>query len=232
MKVITILLVCGQGLLKEGLLTLIRSQRDFQLAGVETTGLEALRVAAERRPRIALIDADLPPKALDHLLRSLPTAAPESRVILLSRGLDSAEAIRAIQLGVRGVVNTSASAAVVFKSIRTVMAGEYWISRDLVSALARAVANGTEANSAAAPKYDLTPREREIFALVVSGCSNKDAAQRLELSVETVKHHLTSVFDKVGVSSRLELALFAAAHGLIEASPGGEPDTQPASQAL
>ena len=89
--------------------------------------------------------------------------------------------------------------------------------------------DGTEANSAAVPKYDLTPREREIFALVVSGCSNKDAAQRLELSVETVKHRLTSVFDKVGVSSRLELALFAAAHGLLEASPGGEPE--PASQA-
>ena len=140
--------------------------------------------------------------------------------------------MRAIQLGVRGVVNTSASAAVVFKSIRTVMAGEYWISRDLVSALARTVADGTEANSAAVPKDDLPPREREIFALVVSGCSNKNAAQRLELSVETVKHHLTSLFGKVGVSSRLELALFAAAHGLLEASPGGEPDTEPVSQAL
>ena len=67
---------------------------------------------------------------------------------------------------------------------------------------------------------------------MASGCTNKDAAQRLELSVETVKHHLTSIFDKVGVSSRLELALFAAAHGFIEASPGGAPDTEPARQAL
>ena len=203
------------------------------MAGVETTGLDALRVAAERRPRIVLIDAALAPSALDHLLRSLPTVAPESRVILLSRSLDSTEAMRAVQLGVRGLVNTAASSALVFKCIRKVTAGEYWIGRDLVSALARTLANGggTEANSVAAPKYDLTPREREVFALVVGGCTNKDAAQQLELSVETVKHHITSIFDKIGVSSRLELALFAAAHGLIETSPGA-PDSEPASQAL
>ncbi len=98
--------------------------------------------------------------------------------------------------------------------------------------LARTVANGTGANSVAAPKYDLTPREREIFALVAGGCSNKDAAQQLKLSVETIKHHITSIFDKIGVSSRLELALFAAAHGLIETSPAGPLDTESARQAL
>ena len=62
---------------------------------------------------------------------------------------------------------------------------------------------------------------------MAGGCSNKDAAQQLRLSVETVKHHVTSIFDKIGVSSRLELALFAAAHGLIETSPGA-PDSEPA----
>ena len=227
MKIITILLVSGQGLLREGLLTLMRSQRDFNMAGVEATGLDALRVAAERRPGIVLIDADLPPSALDHLLQSLPTAAPEARVILLSRGLDSAEAIRAVQLGVRGMLSTSASPALVFRCIRTVMAGEYWIGRGLVSALARTVANGPGANGAAVPAYDLTPRQREILALVAGGCTNKDAAQQLKLSVETVKHHITSIFDKVGVSSRLELAIFAVAHGLIEASPVGGPITKP-----
>lgn len=231
-KAITILLVSGQGLLREGLLTLIRSQRDFHMAGVETTGLDALRVAAERHPGIVLIDADLPPSALDHLLRSLPTAAPEGKVILLTRGLDSAEAIRAVQLGVRGLVNTSAPPALVFKCIRTVMAGEYWIGRGLVSALARTVANGTGANGVAVPTYDLTPRQREILALVAGGCTNKDAAQQLKLSVETVKHHITSIFDKVGVSSRLELAIFAVAHGLIEASPAGAVITEPRRKAL
>ncbi len=94
------------------------------MAGVETTGLDALRVAAERLPRIVLIDGALAPSALDHLLRSLPTVAPESRVILLSRRLDSTEAMRAVQLGVRGLVNTASSSALVFKSIRAVVAGE------------------------------------------------------------------------------------------------------------
>ena len=77
------------------------------------------------------------------------------------------------------------------------------------------------------PTYDLTPRQREILALVAGGCTNKDAAQQLKLSVETLKHHITNIFDKVGVSSRLELAIFAVAHGLIEASPAGAPVTEP-----
>ena len=231
-KVITILFVSAQGLLKEGLLTLLRSQRDFHIAGVESTGLDAARVAARLQPHVVLIDADLPRNAQDHLLRSLPAASPGSRAMLLFRGLDPTEAVRAIQTGVRGLVNTSASSAQVFKSIRTVMAGEYWVSRGLVSALARTVANGTAPNGAVAPSFDLTPREREVLALVAGGGTNKDAAQQLELSVETVKHHLTSIFDKTGVSTRLELAMFALAHGLIEASPVGESNTEPRRQAL
>ena len=216
-KTITVLFVSGQGLLRDAFHTLIRSEPDFQIVGVESTGIDAVHLAAQRRPDIVLIDADLPKEALDYLIRSLPAAAPRSRAILLFHKLDHVQAVRAVRLGVRGLVNRSASSPVVFKSIRKVMAGEYWITRDLVSELAKALADDGAGGNGSQP-FNLTPREREVLALVASGYTNKDTAERLGLSVETVKHHLTSIFDKTGVSSRLELATFAVAHGLTDAS--------------
>ncbi len=215
MKIITILLVSGHGLLRDGLMVLMQREDDLQVVGVESIGLDALRVAAASRPQIVLVDSTLSPIGLDHLLRSLPTAAPESRVILLSSGLESAEAARIIQLGVRGMVDTAASSAVVFKCIRTVMAGEYWFGRELFSELARIVVDGSGANTVSAPKYNLSPREYEVLGLVASGGTNKGVAGQLNLSIVTVKHHVTSIFDKVGVSSRTELAIFAMNNGLI-----------------
>ena len=94
------------------------------------------------------------------------------------------------------------------------MDGEYWIGRNNVNGLVQAIQSAQGANETRERPFGLTPREMEVIAAIVDGSSNKDIAQRFAISEQTVKHHLSSIFDKVGVSNRLELALFSVNHQL------------------
>jgi DNA-binding NarL/FixJ family response regulator len=113
-----------------------------------------------------------------------------------------------LQLGARGVVMKEAATQLLMKAIRTVMAGEYWIGREAVGDIVEFMR--LNASGDRPPKnFGLTKREMDILMTIVAGLSNKEIARKFSLSEDTVKHHLTNIFDKVGVGSRLELALFA-----------------------
>jgi DNA-binding NarL/FixJ family response regulator len=133
--------------------------------------------------------------------------------VLLTAAIESHQVLEAVRLGVRGVVQKDAATELLLKAIRTVMSGQYWVGRekvaDIVELLRRPTPTGRK-------NFGLTPRELEIVGTVVSGFSNRDIAQKLKVSEDTVKHHLTNIFNKTGVSSRLELALFAINHQLTE----------------
>ena len=105
-----------------------------------------------------------------------------------------------------------------FKAIRTVMSGEYWIGRESVSDIIQTLRDlayfiRTERRK---DNFGLTPRELEIVRALSAGDTNKDIAKRFSISEQTVKHHLTNIFNKTGVSQRLELALFALSHNLMD----------------
>ena len=109
------------------------------------------------------------------------------------------------------------STELLLKSIRSVVAGQYWVGREAVTDLVRVLrdlipAAGEEAKKKA---FGLTPRELEVVSAIVLGYTNKDIARKFTISEDTVKHHLTNIFDKVGVSNRLELALFSIEHRLV-----------------
>jgi DNA-binding NarL/FixJ family response regulator len=110
------------------------------------------------------------------------------------------------------VLQHDQSAALLFKSIRTVAMGEYWVDRALVGKLARQVQFATT-------PFGLTARQRQVVSLLVAGYSNREIAERFKLSSNTVKHHLTSIFDKTGASTRVELAVFALHHGIAGSDP-------------
>jgi two-component system nitrate/nitrite response regulator NarL len=112
------------------------------------------------------------------------------------------------------VILKETATELLLKCVRAVVAGEYWIGRDSVSDLVRYLQAGDERERATS--FGLTPRERQVVRAVAAGSTNKDIAAELRISEDTVKHHLTNIFDKVGVSTRLELALFATARGLHE----------------
>jgi len=149
-------------------------------------------------------------------LRELATWSIPVRTIILAAEVERAEIVEAIQLGARGVVLKESATEVLVECICSVMAGRYWIGKEKISDLVQALHSLLPRVAARpAPKsFGLTPRELDIVAAIVAGYMNKDIAQRFSISENTVKHHLTKIFDKLGVSNRLELALFAAEHQL------------------
>ena len=137
-----------------------------------------------------------------------------TKAIVLTAAIGRIETVQAVQLGARGVVLKADASRQLFESIVAVASGNFWLGSqklpDQEKALRKALADG----GVESDDFDLSPREREILVALAEGLSNRDIAERFKLSEVTVKHHLNSIFDKCGVSNRLELALFALRHGL------------------
>jgi DNA-binding NarL/FixJ family response regulator len=151
-------------------------------------------------------------------LRELATATVPVRTILLTAAIEPPQVVEALQLGARGIVLKSVGVAqLLVKSIHAVMAGQYWVGHESVTDLVKALREFLPRELEASQKktFGLTSREIEIVAKIVLGYTNKDVAQEFSISEDTVKRHLTNIFDKLGVSNRLELALFALKHQLV-----------------
>ncbi len=134
-------------------------------------------------------------------------------MILLTAAVEPADLLHAIQRGARGVVLKESATRRLIEGIHRVMEGKYLIGADVADDLADAVRQAVPDRPR---QYGLTARECEIIAAIVAGQSNREIASHLAISLQTVKHHLTSIFDKTGMSTRLELALFAIRQGLID----------------
>jgi two-component system nitrate/nitrite response regulator NarL len=198
---------------------LIETENGFSVAGEAGNGSEAVRKARELKPDVVLLDLAMPRRSGLEALRDLAAAGCAAHTIVLTAAIDKFQLVEALRLGARGVVLKDSAIEMLPEAIHSVMAGQYWVARetvgDLIAALRSVV---SPAGSPAEQKFDLTDRELEIVETVVAGYSNKDIASRFSISQHTVKHHLSSIFDKLGVYSRLELALFALNHELVKRS--------------
>jgi two-component system nitrate/nitrite response regulator NarL len=195
---------------RDGLRRLLETEPGFEVVAEAIDGLDASRIVRDVHPDVMLLDVAMPRMGGVEALTTMQQDA--TRVILLTAGIEPSELMRAIQLGARGVVLKESATRLLIDGIHCVMDDKYVIGAGVVDDREQAVRQaGTKENR----QYGLTPRELEIVSAIVSGDSNRDIADRLSISLQTVKHHLTSIFDKTGVSTRLELALFAIRHGLI-----------------
>jgi DNA-binding NarL/FixJ family response regulator len=187
------------------------------VVGEAGDGVEAVRLARRLKPDILLLDVAMPRKDGMDVLRDLLNSGLSVRTILLTAAVERRQVVEALQLGACGVVLKESSTELLIKSIRSVMAGQFWLEQgsvaDLVQALRDSALPGT--SSPERRKFSLTARELEIIKTIVAGYTNKDIAEKFSLSEHTVKHHLTNIFDKLGVSNRLELALFVVDHHLV-----------------
>lgn len=213
---IRILIADDHPIFRDGLRRLLETQPDFVVVGEAADGAEALQLAGELKPDVLLLDLSMPKRSGLEVLDELGRAGIEVKTMLLVAGIGKTERMKGLQLGARGIVLKETPTDLLLKSIRTVMTGGYWVGRETVSDLVQALARVQTGERDLGPgNWRLTRREQEMLALVVSGYTNKDIAQKCSLSEDTVKHHLTSIFDKTGVSNRLELALFAIHHRLV-----------------
>jgi two-component system, NarL family, nitrate/nitrite response regulator NarL len=197
---------------RDGLKRLLESEPGFKVVAEAANGVDAVRIAREATPDVLLLDVAMPRMGGIEAMRTPDVAS--TRVILLTAAIDPSELLRAVQFGARGVVLKESATRDLINGIHRVMDGKLLIGTEIADDLAQAV---RQAGSQRERPYGLTPREVDIVDAIAAGESNRDIAARLNISLQTVKHHLTSIFDKTGTSSRLELAVFAIRQGIVDA---------------
>jgi DNA-binding NarL/FixJ family response regulator len=215
-RTIRILLVEDHAVVRAGLRLLIESRPGLLVIGEATNHDDALALAAREQPDIILLDLDLGAEHGRDLLPRLLAAASQARVLILTGVRDADEHRQAIRQGAMGLVLKQQAPDTLLKAIEKVHAGEVWVDRTMLAhVLSEMVSGGPRpADTTAARIASLTDREREVLALVTNGLKNKRISERLSITETTVRHHLTSIFAKLGVESRLELVIFAHQHGL------------------
>lgn len=215
---VRILIADDHAIFRAGLRKLLESEPGFEVVGEAADGAAAARLVRQLNPDILLLDLAMPRGSGLEVLHELAQRDSPVFAVLLTAAIDKKQILEALQLGARGVVLKEAATELLFRCIRTVMGGQYWVGRDSVSSLVRALRGlmPTPGEGARRKKFGLTPRELEVVAAVVAGYTNRDMAEKFSISEQTVKHHLSNAFDKLGVSTRLELALFAVNHHLVE----------------
>lgn len=197
---------------RDGLKRLLESEPGFKVVAEAADGVDAIRVTQEAKPDVLLLDVAMPRMGGIEAMGTPEVGS--TRVIFLTAAIDPNELLRAVQFGARGVVLKESATRDLIDGIHRVMDGKLLIGAEIADDLAQAV---RQTGSQRDRPYGLTPREIEIIDAIAAGDSNREIGVRLNISLQTVKHHLTSIFDKTGTSSRLELALFAIRHGIVEA---------------
>jgi len=216
---VRILIADDHTIFRDGLRRLLESEPEFEVIGEASDGSEAVSSARRLHPDVLLLDLAMPRvPGMDALRELTSDSGSDTKIIILTAAIEKAQIVEALQIGARGIILKESATQLLLKGIRSVMAGQYWVGRESVNDIVeylKSTAAGAQAD-AQAKNFGLTKREMEILGTIVAGFTNKEIAKKFSLSEDTVKHHLTNIFDKVGVSSRLELALFAINHRLAE----------------
>src|SRR5437879_5414138 len=221
-ELIRIVIADDHPIFRDGLRKLLMLEEDFRVVAEARDGKEGLEGLDEHQPDILLLDLKMP--GLDGLtaLQKLQNSRTKTKVIVLTASEDKSEFVQAVKFGTSGIVLKQTATELLIKSIRKVHAGEIWLDSNTTAAVMRQFASPEETPLPAAPppptrdreRSPLSQREREIVSLVAQGFKNKEMAEKMFISEQTVKNHLHNIFDKLGVSDRLELALYAIHNNL------------------
>jgi DNA-binding NarL/FixJ family response regulator len=206
-KKIRIAIADDHAVLRESLVALLANQRDFEICGAAANGHEALEVAQMCHPDVLVLDLFMPEGDGFDVLRTLDRAGSRVASVVLTGSDNHLDYVQVVRLGARGLVLKGDNPEVLFSAIRSVANGELAFKDEI----ARQVLNSmvVEQRPTHGALHRLSERERQIAALVARGLKNRDIAEQLSISENTVKRHMQSIFNKTGARDRLELAVFA-----------------------
>jgi DNA-binding NarL/FixJ family response regulator len=210
---IRVALLDDHTLFRDGLRRLLDTEPDIDMVAEAKSGAEIFPLIEREQPDLLLLDLNLQNESGLDLLPRLLEQFPQLKILVLTASIDQEDRVNSIKLGAKGVVLKYAASENLIKSIRKVAEGEMWVDHETTKKLFEELADkrGPKAES---PLDLLTDREREVTALVGEGMRNKEIADRLFISERTVKTHISNIFQKLDLSDRLELALFAINQGL------------------
>ncbi|HEX7175525.1 MAG TPA: response regulator transcription factor [Pyrinomonadaceae bacterium] len=216
---VNILIVDDHAVLRAGIRLLIETDKRFAVCGEAENCRDALDLAQSTQPDLILLDIDLDGENSLECVPSLLKVSPASRVLVLTGHSDEDVHAQALRAGAIGLVLKKEAASVLLKAIDKVDQGEVWFDRatmgSVLSEMSRGGGRASE-DIEGAKIATLTDREREVVTLIGEGLKNKHIADRLCISETTVRHHLTSIFDKLGVTDRLVLVIYAYRHNLVK----------------
>ena len=191
-------------LFRDGVRRALEAGQEFEVVGEVSEGEATVHMVLSRRPDVLLLDLALPDISGIEVLRRLNDAGAKVRTLILTGAIDRLQTLEVLQLGARGVLMKDAAGHLLVKALRAIMKGEYWIGR-------QTMADWTEyARQHRAPRLMLTDRERQVIVRMLEGMSNREIAEALSVGEETIKTHVSNIYRKLGISNRMELALYVA----------------------
>lgn len=212
---IRVLVADDHTIFREGLCRLLEAEHDISVIGEARSGRECIELTGKLKPDVVLLDLKMPDQDGLTVLTELGGTESQVRTIVLTASEDEQDYVETVKRGARGIVLKQAATERLLEGIRKVHRGEIWIDQRVAAEVMKAMTRPGPAPGAAGEKGLLTPREAEIVTLVTQGFRNKEIAEKLAISEQTVKNHLQNIYDKLGVSDRLELALYALHHKLV-----------------
>jgi two-component system nitrate/nitrite response regulator NarL len=201
-------------LVRSGLRALLSRQPDFRIVAETESLSDVVHLVRKLRPDLLLLDPALVPPADQNTVRELAQKCCGLHIVALATP-DAQHTAYALGLGTSAVLLKDASLDLVVMCVRSVMAGQYWMPRENVAALPGGRRAGFRWTGPSNVKFGLTAREGQILTAIAAGSTNKQIAEQLSISLATVKHHLTHVFEKTSLPNRLALATFAIEHHLV-----------------
>ena len=205
-------------LISEYLSAILASERGLAVINVAETYSELLQMASANWPDVVLLCLMDDEGEQISVIADLLGIAPDIKVVVLSGPNSNLDQPASVKLGVRGIVGTNQSVRVLVRAIQQVSEGDVWLNQKLVDRLLGEDSYSSNGNSNSHGKdrvNELTNRETEIVELVGRGMNNKEIAKQLTIGEATVRHHLSSVYSKLGVEDRLNLAIFAYQQGIV-----------------
>ena len=206
---IRVMIVDDHDMVRRGLATFLKIKPDLELVGEASDGEEALQVCEELRPDVVLMDLVMPRMGGAPAARLIRERLPQVQIIALTSFEDKELVREVLQAGAISYLQKNVTADELANAIRAAHVGRATLAPQAVQALIQTSGQGL------APGHDLTPREREVLALMVEGLSNPQIAERLIVSRSTAKAHVSNILSKLGVPNRASAIVLALQHGLV-----------------